>query len=190
MVYSNFKIEWYPYSNNTWSETPTEITKFFDPIIREGIGTKRDTFSFKIQNFNNNFDNIFGASDKIVLYYGVNTNSLDSNNVVMNGILTDIPLTKSNVNILNLKVNNYSETLMNAIAFVDGAGLTVPQFIEQSISHVGNYNQNFKVTWSLSNPTVKQDLTPFPAVTEKWYNKSLLKLLEKYIASNMTEDGN
>lgn len=180
-----------PFSG-THSSTVTEtLTGFYDPIVRTALGESKDTFSFKMTNFNDTLDNHFLVGDKMVISHAVNTTDpLVSSDILMNGIITNVPDDVSGrSNIVRIEGNNYSETLVSAITFIDGNGLSLPAFLEQAIVGVGNFNPSFKVTWSASNPTLKSDGSAFPSINEKWYNKSLLLLLERYSQNAFTKDG-
>ena len=190
-MYTTWKIERYAFANNTWSGTPDVLTTYQDPQVSSKVGDSVDTFSFKVHNFNNEFDNYFKVSDKILISRVVNSSTLAGSDLLVTGIIKALPNDESGTqDLIRVEGVNFSETLARALVFVDGNSLTIPNFIKQAINHVGAYNDNFKVTWHPDNPTVKTDGSAFPVVTERWYNKSLLKLIEKYSSKTATEDTN
>jgi len=192
MSFTTWKIERYAFVDNAWSSTADTLTDFYDPVVNNKIGDTVDTFAFKIVNFNNTYDNYFSASDKIVISRAIDTTSLTSSDTLISGIVKSVPNEDSyNQDFIRVEGVNFSETLARALVFIDATGLTIPQFIQQALNHIAAYNDNFKVEWdSVNNPTLKTDGTTFPTVTEKWFNKSLLKLLEKYSSKLVTEDVN
>lgn len=194
MVYNTWKIERYAKDqySDTWSDTAVEITSFFDPIVRASLGDGKDTFSFKMTNFNGELDNYWRLGDKVVIYHAVNTSTITSTDVIMNGIVTNLPNEESsNQNMIRVEGNNYSETLMNALAFYDpNMDVAIDVFLQGIVNSVATMNDNFKVTWDATNPTTKRDGSAFPTTNEKWFYKSVTKALERYSADSRTEDGN
>jgi hypothetical protein len=191
MSYTYWKIERYAFSDNVWSSTAETLTDFHDPTVSAKLGEAVDNFSFKITNFNNEYDNYFNASDKIVISRKLNSSAIDTSDVLITGIVNNIPNDDSyNQNFLRVEGVNFSESLARALVFVDANGLTIPQFIQQALQHVQAYNDNFAVTWHPDNPTLTTEDEAFPVVTERWYNKSLLKLLEEYSSKEVTGDVN
>lgn len=202
MVYSFWKIERYERTGDSvWSSTAEEITDCYDPVIRMSLGDGRDTFEFKLQNFNGewNGQSIEGGSgfnidDKIKVYYKINTSSVDSSDLLMQGIVTDIPYeVTGKQDFVRIKGNNYSETLMTALVFYTppSAGQELYTFLAGAINSVALFNQDFKVTWSSLNPSTKRDgVTAFPSIYDKWFYKSALKLMEDYSTDSKTSDGN
>jgi len=190
-MYVTWKIERYPFTNNTWSTTPEVLTDYYDVQTSSKIGDTVDTFSFKINNFNNEFDNYFNVSDKLLISRVVNSSTIAGSDLLVTGIVKAVPNQETgSQDFIRVEGVNFSESLARALVFVDGNSLTIPYFIKQALDHVASYNDNFKVEWHPDNKYVKTDGTAFPVVTEKWYNKSLLKLLEKYSSKLITEDVN
>lgn len=193
-MYSSWKIELYAFDTDSGEHSSTvtsTLSGYHDPIVRTRLGEGRDTFEFKFLNNNGNFDNYFQTGDKVVIYYGVNTpsSSLTSTDILMTGVVNDVPFMDGAKNVQRVAGNNYSETLMNAITFTDGTSRTIPQFMSDAIAAVNVNNQTFAVTWSSTNPSVKTDGTAFPN-GERWYNKSLLQLMERYSSRAYNDDVN
>jgi hypothetical protein len=193
-MYQRWKINRYPrISDYVWESTPTEITAFYDPVWRAKIGDGRDTFTFNITNFNNDYNNVFNAGDKIEVLYGVNTSSLTPSEdyLLMQGTVKTYPTyIDNNTNSLKIEVTNYTELLMSALTFVKDESLTVPYFLKRAIERTNFFDSQFSLTWHPDNKMTKRDGTAFPLVKEQWTYKSLMMLFEKYSVSTYTEDGN
>jgi hypothetical protein len=196
MVYNTWKIERYAKNSDsdTWSTTAETITSFYDPVVRTSLGDGKDTFSFKLTNYNGEYDDYWNIGDKVVIYHVVNTSTITSTDILMNGIVTNLPNKQdSSQNIIRVEGNNFSETLMSALAFYDpNADVTIDTFIKGIINSVALLNDNFKVTWtSTTIPSKKRDgVTDFPTTHEKWFYKNVTKALEKFSQNSQTQDGN
>lgn len=194
MTFTYWKVERYPKTDTSWSSTAIDIPDFYEPRITISYGEGKDTFEFKLQNFNGEWDNVWSVGDKVYVYYKANSSSLDSSDLRMIGVVTDLPNEHDGTkNFIRVVCRNFSETLMNALVFYDpsATGDTVPQYIEQALNSVGNFNQKFKVGWASTNPSVKRDgVTAFPTIYEPWFYKTALKLLEQYSQDSYTQDGN
>lgn len=190
-----WKIERYERTGDTtWSATPDVLTTLYAPydiIVRDKLGDGKDTFSWNMVNFSNELDDYFNVNDKVTISRAVDTSTLDSDDIVMTGIITQLPYGIDGSKVVQkVSGTNYTETLMNAISFVGAANLPIDQFLTQALASVANYNDAFKVTWNSSNPSVTSGGAAFPDVTERWYNKSITKALEKYSSGQYTGDGN
>lgn len=188
-MYVNWTFDRYALVNGVVSPTVTDTTtKFFDPSIKQSIGDGRDTFEFKVTNFNNNFDNFYNVGDRFDIYYDVDTTTKTS--LIMNGTITAIPSEESfNSNFIRVSGNNYSETLMQALAFVSDKNITIDEYFKRAFNSSNVTNLNFPITWHPSNPSLNQDGVPFPVINETWNYKSILKLVEKYSRKEYTGDG-
>ncbi len=171
-----WKIERYERTgDSTWSVTPDVLTTDFTPyqiMTREKLGDGRDSFSWDMVNFDDTLNDYFNVGDKVTISRGVDTSTLDSDNVIMNGVINDLPYDVDGSKIIQkIKGVNYTETLMNAVAFVGAQNLPIDQFFQQALNSVAAFNDNFKVTWNSANPSTLSDgTTTFPTVTERWYN--------------------
>lgn len=198
-MYVSWKIERTPRDPDTlsWSTDDTyEITDFYDPIVHTSIGTGRDTFEFKINNINGNFDNVFQPNDKINVYRKINSSSIVSTDLIINGTVQDVPINETyNQNMLRISGYNYTEALMNAIIFLDATTLTIDQALQQSLLHLqaylqkDEYDKTIAPVWHPDNPSTMVGGGSFPVVGEKFYNKPLINLFEKYSLKEKTTDG-
>lgn len=191
-MFVTWKVELYQLqSNGTHSTTAINIDSAYDISFRTNIGDGKDSFQFKVKNFGNKYDDYFQIGDRVSIYRKVDSSTIASSDILVNGTITEIPIDEdSSRNHVVIKGNNYTETLMQALAFVSAEGLTIPQFFQQALNSVNANNPNFQVTWASSNPSTKQDGSAFPTVNETWNYKSILMLLEKYSSKKYTEDGN
>lgn len=193
MSYITWKIERTPsLEDSGWDDgNEQEITNFKDIVLNTAIGDNRDSFQFNVKNFNDTYSNVFSSNDKITIYRVVNSDTATTDDILMVGTVKKVPSeSDSKKNTLRVSGYNFSESVMSAIVFVDfSAGLTIPQAIQAAINNAGDTNPNFKVTWNSSNPTVKQDGSVFPTVYDKWFNKPLRSIIEKYSANAKTNDG-
>ena len=192
MSYVTWKIERTPFVNGAWDNDSTEVLPTPRDIILDiGLGTTKDSFDFKITNIHNYYDNYFNIGDKISIYRSSNTALVTTNNLLMIGTTKDLPNSityqKNNV---HLKGFNYSEAVTSAIAFADVDGLTIPEAIKLALSNAGEKNTNFQVVWHPDNPLLKQNGDSFPTVSERWFNKTVKDLIEKYSVDSRTNDGN
>lgn len=201
MTYTYWQIERYERTgDNVWSSTASNITDLYDPVVRMSIGEGKDTFEFKLQNFAGEWDGQsidggsgFNVGDKIKVYYKVNSSSVDSSDLLLQGIVTDIPYeVDGKNNFIRIKGNNYSETLMSALVFYapPTGGLPLNEYLESALNSIALFNDDFKVTWNAGNPSVRSNGSAFANITEKWFYKSALKLIEAYSGEEKTGDGN
>lgn len=189
-MYVTWKVDWTPFIDGTWDSSNTEtITLFHDPILNLSLGEKRDSFDFKVTNLNGEYDQKFKPEDRIEIYRGINTNTPISNDLIMVGTVQDTPYTKTGNRIDHrVKGYNYSESVARAIVFVDGDGRPIPEVLQEALDSAGN-NSSFKVEWDAGNPSVKTDGDPFPGINERFFNRPLRAILEKYSKQQNTEDG-
>lgn len=192
-MYVTWKIQRTPaLPDGGWDEDATEtITSFHDPIVRVNTGDARDSFSFKVTNTSNDFDNYFQAQDRITISRVLNSTSLASSDVLMVGSIQQTPIQEaSNMNLIRVEGYNFSEAVLSGITFVDVTNRTIPQALSDALAQVTLYNENFTVTWNGGNPTTKTDGTAFPTINEKWFNKPLRQLMEKWSVKENTGDVN
>lgn len=193
MTYTYWKVDYYPLeANNTWSTTATEVTSFHQPFVRVKLGEGRDTFEYKHNDPFGTYDGFYVPGSKLVMSRNINSTSIAGSDTVITGVIQDVPIDDQTArHTKRVSGYNFSEALMNALVFSDfSTGFTIPQAIEAAINSVRLYNNNFQITWASSiNDSVKSDGSSFPTIYEKWYNKSLLELLEKYSSNEYTQDG-
>jgi len=192
MSYVKWKIENTPFSAGTWdTDNTTEIASFYDPNIRINTGDGKDSFMFKVINNSLIDDTTFTVNNKITIYRTSNTDTITTDDILMMGAIRDIPINDTgSQDIYNLKGYNFSETVMDAITFVDLENDTIPEGFQRALNQVGGANNNFRVTWSNTNPTGKTDGNPFPVIGERFFYKPLKTIIEKYSTNDRTEDGN
>jgi hypothetical protein len=197
-MFTTWKVERIPVISSTlsWDTSTTyDLTEYYDPLITTSLGSGRDTFELKIINSHDKYDNIFQPNDKINIYRKINSTSIVSTDLLMNGIIQDVPTTESyNQNMIRLQGNNYTEALMSAIIFLDAKLLTIPQALQQSLDHLkaylkpDQYGNYIAPIWDNTNPTVRTDGSAFPVVGETFYNKPLIQLFEIYSTISKTGD--
>lgn len=191
MSFVYWKIERYAFASNSWSSTGTTIATVIDPQVTVNMGDGRDTFSFKITNFNDEWSNYFRPNDKIIISRKVNSTTLASSDILMVGSIQNTPETESGKQTqIRVEGSNFSETILGGIVFFDPTGQTIPTAIQNALNSIGVYNSNFQVTWDSGNPTTKSTGGAFPTVTERWFNKPIKSFIEKYSTNDLTQDGN
>ncbi len=193
MTYTTWKIERTPVLENGGWDTPNteEITRFNDPILNLALGESRDSFSFSSVNFNEEYSNKFKSNDLITVYRVTDSVTITTDDIKMTATIKKVPNTRSSKS-STVRVDgfNLSESILSSIVFVDfSTGKTIPDAIQEAIDNAGNTNENFKVTWDSGNPSLKQDNSAFPTVYDKWFNKPLRQIIEKYSVDSRTDDG-
>lgn len=175
--------------------TTTDLTEFYDPSFRTKMGDGKDSFEFKVNNIAGDFNLFFNPNDKIIVSRksGSVVGWSDSN-IIMNAAIRTVPQeigpTKD---LLRVSGFNYSESVGGVLIFNDGgtSGTNVSQFLHFCVNTASERNKEFPITWHPDNPTLKQDnVTSFPSITDKVFNKTLNYALEKYSTNEYTEDGN
>jgi hypothetical protein len=193
MSYVTWKFERYPFvsAESGWSSTAVTLTNVYDPQVTVNLGDARDTFSFKVTNFNDEWSNYFQPNDKITIYRVVNSSTVASSDVLMVGSIQNTPENESGKQTqIRVEGANFSENILSAIVFFDPTGQTIPSAMQAALLSLSNYNQNFGVTWNTGNPSVTSTGASFPTVTERWFNKPIRAFVEKYSTADLTLDGN
>lgn len=191
MSYVRWKIEHTPFRDNQYQTGETaEITDFYDVLMSTELGDGRDTFSLKVNNQNGVYDNYFNSNDKFTIYRVVNGTSLVSTDVLMvGGLKDDQEKMTAKSDVINLEGYNFSESVMGALVFVDITNLTPPAAIEFALDNAAEKNSNFAVTWNTANDTAISSLT-FPTISsERFFNKPLKKIIQKYSEDPETNNG-
>ncbi len=193
-MYVNWKITRTPYSESlrTWDDTLEEtLTRFYDVDIQQELGASRNSFAFKVTNWNGVFSDYFHPNDKFVISRVVNTNTFTTSDVVMVGCAESTPEETDNTkNLVRVEGHDFSQAVMSAIVFVDAKTLTIPQAIQAGLNGLQLNNPNFTVTWHPDNPTLRSDGSAFPVVGEEFFDKPLSELIQKYSSSSKTGDLN
>jgi hypothetical protein len=193
MSYSTWQIVHVPYdkTTGTWNEAlQSTIPSFYDPVVKMSLGSGKDSFEFKITDFADSYTNFFNPLDKIYIYRAHNTDTVTSSDLLMVGAIRDVPKQETGSDdTLRVEGYNYSETIMNAICFVDLTNSIIPTGLKAAVDQVGSFNENFKVEWDNTNPTLTSTGAAFPLVGKKYFNVRLLDILEKNSVPQKTTDG-
>jgi len=195
MTYTTWKITHTPVTEGIYGpewkdENETELISYYDPKVKLGLGETKNTFAFKVINFNSNYDNFFQPEDRISIYRVINSDTVTTEHLLMEGTIKDIP-TQEDYNNKHLRIegNDFTETILNGIAFVDAANRTIPEVFEEALRFVGRASPNFEVTWDGDNPDVKTDkVSPFPTVNERIFYQPMRQIFEKYSTRQATQD--
>lgn len=186
MAYTKWKIERTDSDNVT-----TEVTQFHDPILEVNLGDGKDSFSFKVQNGNGDFDNYFKSRDKITIYRVSNTETITTNDILMVGSVSQNPYEiTGRKEQLSVKGYNYSESVMGAIVFVDATAMDIPTAIQEALDQAGDRTPNFRVEWYTGNKSTTTTGGSFPTVGKRYFYKSIKQMLEELSANKFTNDGN
>lgn len=197
MSFVYWKIERYAYTGtalsvDAWSTTAEIIAEAFDPQVTVNLGEAKDTFSFKVTDFNGDFSNYFRPNDQILIYRKLNSTTVASSDILINGSVQNTPETKSGKqSVIRVEGASFSESVLSAVAYFDPQGLDIPTAIQRGLVSVTNFAPGFGVTWSSGNPTTKQDGSAFPEVQEVvWPYKPIKDFIAKYTSADRTGDGN
>lgn len=194
MGYVTWRIDHTPYVNNTWNPaSTTTLTSFYDPIVTLELGDARDSFSFKVTNFNGVSNNKFNANDKLLIYRVVNSETVNTaTDLLIHGVLREPSMdVTAGQNMVRVEGYSYSEFVLGALFFGDYQNIVIPTAISTALANVAGQATNFKVSWdSVNNPTVRSDGSAFPVVGQMYSNKPLRDMLEKVSTHQATGDGN
>ena len=183
-----WKIVRYPkLSANVWG-SGVEIQYFSEPKVAIKIRDGKDSFSFVIKHGSYEFT----ANDKVDIYRKVGSNVFSDSDLLMTGIVRNIvPKKSGSIKRVVISGYNFSESIMNGLIFVDATNLTPPELFKQGISSLKLASKSFTVEWNNDNPMLKSDnISSFPVVGEKVYNKPFYQVLERYSSKDKTDDGN
>jgi len=189
MTYVSWKLE--HFNDLEGTGTPdNEITRFRNPQIITSMGDGRDSFSFTIK-LNSDAADFLNIRDKVRIKRTIEGASPTTSDIIMVGAVNKLPKSReSNKSVIKVKGNNFSKTLMDAVVFTDASDKTIPNALEEALNSIKNYSQGFGVSWNNNNPDKKRDgTTDFPTVDEKWYYKSMRKILSDYSNDAETDDG-
>ena len=188
-MFVDYKVTWTPRINGDWDSANSEVvTGVFDVLTNMSLGKTRDTFSFKLTGFNDVVSK-FNATDKMVISRAIDSTVHDESTIIFNGLIRVESDTVDNAkDEVRIEGKSFSEVLLNSITFIDATNLTIDQALKQAIEFVPLYSPGFNVVWKDSNPTTRLDGTSFPVVGERWYNKRLGELFERYSSKIYTRD--
>jgi hypothetical protein len=187
MSYVTWQVERTPWNGTSYSGSTVTIDKIYSPVIIKNLNDGRNSFEFKLTNFNNEVSNYFSTNDKITISRALNTTTIGSTNLLMNGVIKQLPDTISSTkNEIKVEGYDYSDLVLSALTFVDARTLKINEMLEQAFSWVKANTGNFNITWVI--PATKTDGSPFPVVGEKFYYKTMKDILRKYSTLTKTED--
>lgn len=192
MSFVTWKVEKYSYlPSGEWDTTPVVVTDFSRTIVEVNSGDAKDSFSFVVNNFNNNYNNFFQPQDKIHIYRTYNTVTVSTSDILLIGAIKDPPYNRTgSKNEVKVEGFNFSESIFSAITFVDAIGITIPQLIQAALRQVGQASPKFRIGWHEDNPPKTTRDTDFPLVYKSYKNCTLKKMLEELSSSKATGDGN
>jgi hypothetical protein len=187
-MYTYWKIVRNEKEEEGWSAIDEDLTGFYDPLISIGSGAQKDTFAFKLLDFNDAYENYFQPTDKITISRVINSTTVSTSDIKIVGCIKDIPETETGTaNSLTIEGYNFSEAILGAIVFVDGNNDYVPIVIQRALDFASE-NHDFKVTWDPSNDTFIAGIT-FSQITERFFNKPIKDILEKYSSNKYNTSG-
>lgn len=189
-----WKIVRTPYSESlrTWDASSEETLIHYHGVdIQQEMGASRNSFAFKVTNWNGTFSDYFHPNDKFTISRVVNTNTFVDSDILMIGCAENVPEeTDSSKSFIRVEGFDFSQAVMGAIVFVDAKTLTIPQAIQAGLNNLQLNNPNFTVTWHPDNPSLRSDGSAFPVVGEEFFDKPLSELVSKYSKNTATGDLN
>jgi len=188
MTVVNWRLE--HYNSLDSSGTPDNVIKAFsNPQVVKTTGDGRDSFQFDVKTAEIVSSEI-DINDKVIIKREINSSQFDADSVVMNGAVNKAPRKEqTGKDVINVKGNNYSKTLMDATVFVNATNEKVDDAIQLALNSIRNYADQYGVTWNSNNPTLKTDGTEYPDVGEKWYDVPMRKVMDDMTKGKYTEDG-
>jgi hypothetical protein len=190
MAYVNWKLERNAFSNNAWSPTTELLDEYYDVLLDVKAGDGRDSFNFKVTNFNSEYDNYFQPNDKITISRVVNSTTVSTNDVKMVGTIINVPDDNTGTqSLIRVEGYNFSEAIMSSLVFIDLVDKTPPQAIQEALNNVALNNPNFSVTWHPDNLTVNSTGGSFPTFTKRYFYVPLKKIVEEVSSAQFTADG-
>src|SRR6056297_467406 len=159
-------VEWkLVYTNSAGSAT---ITEFYDPIVRVKSGDGKDSFEFKVNNVNGDYDLLYVPNSKIEISRKLGSViGWSDDDLLMNGAIRSVPQQiDANRDLLRVNGYNYSESVGGVLVFVDGGetGTPINEFLENAVNTARDRNPNFPLTWASSNPTTTSTGAAFPSI--------------------------
>ncbi len=195
-MYTFWKLERTPVNVNTglWDTTKTEtLTSFYDPQVFVKAKEGKDSFNFKVTNFNGEYSNFFKPRDRIKLYRALNTTTVVEDDLLMDGSIVDTPEDVGfNTSIIRVKGFNFTEMMFGGLVFLDATNLPIDQALERallSLTSGNTSNSNFNIGWSSENLDVRSDGSAFPDVGKRYYNKPFNLVIEENSSASKTGDG-
>ena len=183
---------------NEWSDTEIEISSVLSPSIKIGIGKRKDSFTFSVDNVNNlyfNGEDSFDVDDQIKIWmlkdqtWENMTDEQKNNALVIDGIISRPAETISgNRSIIKITGRSWIESLFDTKIPIDVTG-TPPVIIQNILTSCANYNEKRAVTWYSGNPTIRSDDSAHD--THSYYQnyKGVIEMLEEVSSDKFTGDG-
>lgn len=182
----------------SWSTTETIIPQTRDVSVSLGIGKKKDSFSFRLLNYNQiyfNGEDSFDVDDRIKIWmlkdqtWETMTSTQKNNTLAIDGIVTKPSESLQNGVNIKLSGKSWIESLFDTKLPIDKSG-TLPEIVEEVITSAGNYNANRAVTWDTSNPITRSDkVTAHNSYVYAKNYKSVIEMLEELSSDKYTQDG-
>jgi len=190
MSYTKWEFKHTPFRGGIYVDSEEQVLEnIYQPMVRVAIGDNKDSFSFKVKNFAGKYDAFFNTQDKIQISRVINSQSIQSTDILMIGTCKDIPVEVSGrKDMLKIEGYNYSELILGAVTFGDYENMTIPEALSESIAYASQINQNFTVSWSATNPTRTTTNKEFPLVGRKFFYSPLRKLFEDNSTNAATGD--
>lgn len=195
MTFTYYKVYRTPFEDESYDINQREEIEFFRNITTTmSLGDSKNSFSFDAVNFNNRYLNParFKPRDKITIYRAINSTIIDtSSDLLMEGVIKNAGQEiQSNTDLFKVNGYDFSESVMNAIIFVDplDANQRVHEALQSAVDSIKLYNQSFAVEWDENNPITKTNGAPFPLVTERWYYRPMARILQRYSTNQFTGD--
>lgn len=202
MSYIKYHVVHYQNTSETTWDTEGQLVDAYDVKVNTAIGDKRNNFQFKIININDQFSTLFDPNEKVEIYRTLNSDTYTSEDLLMVGVIQEAKKTlDGDKEIIMVKGYDYSEAVLGAIVFFDGSGQNVMQMMQQMVNSINSKNgvnaANQKYHLTLDAPSNKYNPTTglydgdsFPIVETAYeFYKTGLKVIEKYLNANYTEDG-
>lgn len=195
-MYVEFGIENYASTGDgVWSVVSSDINSVKDVGVSLSLGDLNDVFTMKVYNTRNEQVGVFTQQDNIKIHYLINTSSLDSSNLIFNGLVKTVDSESSyKGKFLTVKGGSFDEITANGLVFYTNTNVDVMQFLRGCLNSITIRNGSFGVVWDETNPSVKSDgVTPFPKLNGggkvKEFDKSFNSILERYLQDSYTKDG-
>lgn len=197
MGYVKFEIRHYKKTGeNSWSSTYNVI-----PIgsvdLKEGIEATKDTFKFSVINANAKYKDTFSIDDRIALYMWRNKESADDNDLVIDGMITQIKQTISaGGRKMTINGANRTQYLLGSLVRISfiAENHKCYQAIQEVIKKVNNNNQanpgdEKYINYTAYVATKKRDGSDFPDKSFVWAYQPAYQAIEKWSTDEYTKDG-
>jgi hypothetical protein len=193
MSYTTYEIIHTPYVDNDWDDNQSQpITAFRDLEVRKVRGDKRGSFKFKLTDFNNEVAFKYKANDRVTIRRAVNSESVPTDgsaDLMIGTFKTPVFDSQEKARDVVLEGYDFSDAILGALIFIDAKTLDVALALKTATENTASASQAFKVEWDGSNPTTKENGSPFPVVGEQFYYKPFREVLDRLSQDTYTQDG-